>query len=176
MAGLVRAMVLSAVLASVAGAGCHGGTPCMSPAALASTGWADAERLFRGDRAWLGGDAAFSVDLGQGRVLWLFGDSFVSPDASGSRSGAAMPRNTIAIQHGYDPTQATIDFHYRRDPSGTPTAFFASQGDGTWLWPGPGARLGGVLVLFLCRRCPRTRGGCSSAPGRRWSRVGTSTS
>jgi hypothetical protein len=81
----------------------------------------------------------------------LFGDSFVSPNGSGSRSGAAMPRNTVAIQHGYDPAQATIDFHYRRDGSGTPSAFFASPGGGAWFWPGPAVRLGSVLVIFLWR-------------------------
>jgi Domain of unknown function (DUF4185) len=151
VAGSRRALLLSAALTGAAGAACHGGRPCLSPAALASTGWADAQKLFRGDPSWLGGDAAFSADLGGGRVLWLFGDSFVSPNASGSRSGAAMPRNTVAIQHGYDPSAATIDFHYQRDASGAPASFFASPGSGTWFWPGPGERLGGVLVVFLWR-------------------------
>jgi hypothetical protein len=128
----------------------------MSPDALARTGWAGAEKLFRGDRSWLGGDAAFSVDLGQGRVLWLFGDSFVSPSASSSRSGAPLARNTIAVEHGYDPTAATIDFHFRRDASGQPSAFFASPGGDRWFWPGPGVRLGGVLVVFLWQMRPDT--------------------
>src|SRR5581483_499829 len=100
-------------LAACSGASCHGASPCMTPDGLARTGWADAEKLFRHDPSWLGGDAAFSVDLGQGRVLWLFGDTFVSPNASGSRSGAPFARNTLAIEHGDDPSAATIDFHYR---------------------------------------------------------------
>jgi hypothetical protein len=151
MQGTTRAWLLVTVLASVTAVACRSAAPCISSEERAATGWADAEKLFHGDPSWLGGDAAFSVDLGQGRVAWLFGDTFVSANASGKRAGAPMPRNTLAIQHGYDPASATVDFHYRRDASGAPTAFFASPGVDRWYWPGPGVRLGGVLVLFLWR-------------------------
>jgi hypothetical protein len=114
-------------------------------------GGAPAEQLFRGDRFWLRGDSTYSIDLGNGRVLWLFGDTFVSPDGSGSRSGAPFAHNTVAIQHGYDPATATTDFRFRRDGSGTPSAFFPPDAPGTWFWPGHGARLGGVLIIFLWR-------------------------
>src|SRR5215471_6052079 len=126
---------------------------CSRPCSYGS-GWSAAEQLFRGDRSWLGGDAAYSIDLGQERILWLFGDSFVSPNASGSRGGAPLVRNTIAIQHGYDPGFATIDFHHQTDAGGAPSAFFASDTPGTWLWPGHGARLGSVLFIFLWRMKP----------------------
>jgi Domain of unknown function (DUF4185) len=148
----VRHRTRAALLAAALTASCHGPAPsCLSPAARASTGWAGAEALFRGDASWLGGDVAGSVDLGQGRVLWLFGDSFVSPGASGSRRGAPMARNTVAVEHGYDPSHATIDFHYRRDASGAPSAFFPAPAGDAWYWPGPGVRLGDVLVVFLWR-------------------------
>ncbi len=151
MRSATRAWLLVTALTSVAAIGCRSAGPCLSPEERAATGWAGAEKLFRGDASWLGGDAAFSIDLGEGRVAWLFGDSFVSASASGTRSGAAMPRNTLAIEHGYDPTLATVDFHYRRDASGTPTAFFPASDAERWFWPGPGVRLGGVLVIFLWR-------------------------
>lgn len=108
--------------------------------------------MFRRDRAWQGGDAAYSIDLGGERVLWLFGDSFVSPDARGSRSGAPFARNTVAIQRGYDPTTASVAFYYRREgDGGAPSSFFVANTPGTWMWPGHGARVGDALFLFLAR-------------------------
>lgn len=47
-----------------------------------TSAWPEADKLFRSDPRWLGGDAAYSVDLGHGRVPWLFGDSFIA-DAPG---------------------------------------------------------------------------------------------
>ena len=47
--------------------------------------WPEADSLFRSDPLWLGADAAFSVDLGRGRVLWLFGDSFVASKSAETR-------------------------------------------------------------------------------------------
>jgi hypothetical protein len=37
--------------------------------------WPEADALFRGDAHWVGGDGCYSIDLGDGRVLWTFGDS-----------------------------------------------------------------------------------------------------
>jgi hypothetical protein len=102
--------------------------------------------LFRGAGSWHGGDGAYSVDLGEGRVLWLFGDSFVEADAPGSRSGSDMVRNSIGIQQGYDPSEATMTFHH----GGTreaPTAFFLAADPQYWLWPGPAVRVGRKLFL-----------------------------
>src|SRR5215467_7748298 len=50
----------------------------MTAHAQTAAPWPEADCIFRSDPRWLGADAAFSVDLGQGRVLWLFGDSFVA--------------------------------------------------------------------------------------------------
>ncbi len=141
---------LLALAVAAGGCGGCGDTSCFTDEQRAATGWAPAEELFRGDPSWRGGDAAFSIDLGAGRVLWLFGDSFVSPDASGSRAGAPFARNTIAVEQGYDPAAATLRYYWRSD-GGAPSAFFAAPTADTWYWPGPGARLGGTLVVFLWR-------------------------
>jgi hypothetical protein len=103
--------------------------------------------LFRGDPLWLGGDDAYSIDLGQGRVLWLFGDSFVATSGARSRREATMIRNSVAIQKGYDPSTASIHFYWR-EVDGAPASFFAQPGD-SWFWPGHGIQLDGVLVMFL---------------------------
>jgi hypothetical protein len=46
----------------------------------------------------VGGDGASSVDLGDGRILWLFGDSWIDPAGPGVRQGARMVSNSVAIQ------------------------------------------------------------------------------
>ncbi len=39
--------------------------------------WPAADQMFRKDHRWLGGDGGNSIDLGDGSVLWFFGDSFI---------------------------------------------------------------------------------------------------
>ncbi len=52
------------------------------------------------DRAdgWTGADAAGSVDLGDGRTVWLFGDTWIGKIRDGKRlPGARMVNNSIAV-------------------------------------------------------------------------------
>lgn len=123
---------------------------CAHPAPLPRP-WGEAERLFHADPRWLGGDAAISVDLGGGRLLWLFGDSFVDPVPPYTRREAAFPRNTVALQTGADPRIAAMEFVWRRDGAGVPASFFPEPGE-DWYWPGAGLRLpDGTLAVFLHR-------------------------
>jgi hypothetical protein len=113
--------------------------------------WPEADRLFRSDPNWLGADGAFSIDLGAGRVLWLFGDSYVAagPGVS-TRDRAQFIRNTAAIESGYDPATASIRF-YEGWADGHMAAFAQSPEPDTWLWPMQGIRLGEKLLLFYSR-------------------------
>ena len=113
---------------------------------LAQTGtaWPEADKLFHSDPRWLGADAAYSVDLGHGRVLWLFGDSFVAAKAGQTRRQSRMARNTVGIQTGYDPSTASIKFYWKEQGSGS---FFADEKP-DWFWPSHGIRIGGGLLLF----------------------------
>ncbi|MEJ2719765.1 MAG: DUF4185 domain-containing protein [bacterium] len=116
-----------------------------------STGraFAEADRLFHGDPRWLGADGALSVPLSKGRILWLFGDTFVATSNAHVRSESEMVRNTVAIQTGKDPCTASMTFHWRRDNDGSPASFFPESGD-QWYWPGHGIQLNeGPLVIFL---------------------------
>ena len=109
--------------------------------------WEEADKIFRSDSHWLGGDGATSVDLGHGRVLWLFGDSFIDLSGSGARETSALVRNSIAIQTGYNPTNAGIEFSWKM--KGTkPAAFFSLAGD-HWFWPASGIIVGRRLIIFL---------------------------
>jgi hypothetical protein len=114
-----------------------------------ATPWPEADKLFQSDPRWLGSDAAFSIDIGKGRVLWLFNDTFVARKPGDARSNSAFVRNTVAIQSGYDPSHATIKFYWRTSRSG-PSEIFPSQGR-EWMWPGSGIRIGNKLLLF-CER------------------------
>ncbi len=65
--------------------------------------WPAADKMFKRDHRWLGGDGASSIDLGGGRVLWLFGDSFIDARDRHLRGESVLIRNSVAIQFGHDP-------------------------------------------------------------------------
>jgi hypothetical protein len=111
--------------------------------------WPEANELFRKDKSWLGGDGAYTIDLGKGRILWLFGDSFIATDDSRDRKKAMVIRNSVAIQKGYDPVSAEICFYWG-SKNDKPSSFF-SESNGEWYWPGHGIMLDGKLIVFLMR-------------------------
>ena len=121
------------------------------PAPLTAVGrtYAVGDTLFRRDARWMGGDAAISIELSNARTLWLFGDSFVSLVTPATRTNAKLPRNTIAIQSGRDPTTSTMTFAWNALNASTPTSFFPDVGT-NWYWPGGGLRfVEGPLAVFL---------------------------
>jgi hypothetical protein len=110
--------------------------------------WPAADSLFQNDPSWIGADAAYSIDLGNARVLWLFGDTFIAKDASRSRSNSWFVRNSVGIQAGsYDPTAAKIAFSWKTT-AGAASSFFPENG-ADWFWPLHGVRLPSRLVVFL---------------------------
>lgn len=122
---------------------------------LQATPWPAADRLFHSDPRWRGGDDAYSIDLGGGRVLWLFGDSFIADQPGHTRRDSVMVRNSIAVQQGYNPSTATIDFYWGAN-AGKPVSYF-DDGDDTWHWPGHGVLLPAGLLIFLMRVRPGHR-------------------
>ena len=120
-------------------------TPCYE-----SMPWPEADSIFHQDPHWVGADGAYSIDLGSDRTLWLFGDTWVDPEGQRSRRGAHMIRNSVAIQRGSDPSNASIEFFWKTTADDVPEAFF-SRDDESWFWPGHGARIGDRLILFFNR-------------------------
>jgi hypothetical protein len=123
---------------------------CLAQSALmpqSANSWPEADRLFHSDPLWLGGDAAFSVDLGKGRVLWLFGDSFVAREPGQKRSDCRMVRNSLALEKGYEPSTAEMKFYWRKNEDGQAQSFFPEHKD-RWLWPMHGVRLADKLLLI----------------------------
>jgi hypothetical protein len=104
-----------------------------------------ADQFFKNDRVWRGADGAGSIDLGNGRVLWLFGDSFVSGDWTGARNGY-MVRNTVGVQDGYELT-APVKYFWGAENKVRNSMFNAT--DKSWFWPGHGAVIDDRLVIFL---------------------------
>lgn len=85
--------------------------------------WPEADALFKSDPRWRGADLALSTSLGPDRILWHFGDSFIDLDPPFERAGSTFVRNSIAIQHGDNPSSADIEFLWSTE-SGQPRAFF----------------------------------------------------
>lgn len=117
----------------------------LAPAVSASL-WPEADALFHGDSRWIGADGAYSIDLGGGRVLWVFGDTFIATSGAGARSESKMIRNSLAIQTGYDPTRAFMRFYWP-ETDGEPQSFRPEEG-GRWYWPAHGVRLDDALLVF----------------------------
>jgi hypothetical protein len=101
----------------------------------------------RRDGGWTGGDGTRSVALPDGRILWLFGDTFlgtVRPDRSRPRV-APMVRNTFVVQSG----DTLVTLH--GGTAASPQAFVTPQGEGSWYWPSDGLVEGNRLLVFLPR-------------------------
>jgi hypothetical protein len=120
---------------------------------LKARSWPAADRLFQQDPRWLGADDAHSVDLGKGRVLWLFGDTLIRVGTSNDRTRADLIRNSIGIQTGSDPASASMAFYWRQTAAQKPASFF-HESEKTWFWPGDGIRIGSHLLVFLTTIAP----------------------
>ena len=124
------------------------------PDDLGGDPWLLADDLFHHDPHWLGADLAATVDLVDGRTLWLFGDTFIATTAARTRRESRIVASSVAVMSGRDPETATLDFAWQRDAE--PGPFFAPIGDHT-LVPMSGVRIvgtdpdgrGGPLVIFL---------------------------
>ena len=137
--------------------------PCFEASA-----WPAADQLFRRDPHWAGADGASSVALGDGRVLWLFGDSWIDPAGRHQRQDARMISNSMAIQTGLDPATASIHFHWGRAADGSPAAIIADKAEER-NWFGNGVRVGDRLILFTNRvRATNTGIGFASVGWAAW--------
>lgn len=103
---------------------------CIFLCSIARASSEDLEKLFFADPIWSGGDGAYSVALGEHRVLWLFGDSFLGTIGDGTLS-RRMIHNALAIQN---PIKGSIRFYWSKKTN--EEAFFYHKAKPEWLWPG----------------------------------------
>jgi len=107
------------------------------------------DAAFQRASGWTGGDGAYSVALDDGRVLWLFGDTFVGRVQEARRIDSRLIHNSAAIQTGAEPAAAALRFVYRTLPDGRPLAFLQPEDGVGWFWPYHGVRTPKGLFLFL---------------------------
>lgn len=127
--------------------------------------WEDGQSLFYRQSDWLGGDGAHSRDLGDGHVLWLFGDSLVRTERAGEGERTWFVHNTVAIQKGYNVAEASIRFYWGEkssdqepnlleqllgaEPLGPePHSLIPDPRQGHFFWPHDTLLIEGRLIIF----------------------------
>lgn len=101
-------------------------------------------RKFRSDKVWNGGDGAMTLALAPGKILWLFGDSFIK---NGRTKDRTMINNSVAVQNtenGHEDWR-----FYFRGNSKDPKSIFVPNEKGHFYWPGCGTTYNGKLYLLL---------------------------
>ncbi len=78
---------------------------------------------------WLGGDAAWSIPLGDGpsESIWLFGDSFVAGAEGEAERRYPFVHNTVGLARCNAAGEASIEFFWNRGEPDGPRAFFQPQ-------------------------------------------------
>jgi len=107
------------------------------------------DQYFKTDAAWRGADGASSVELGNGKIVWLFSDTFICSDSTRSRKGSTIVRNSVGVQDGYDLKTASIKYYWDKTEK-VPKAFFHTSGN-SWFWTGHGAMIKDKLLVFLMK-------------------------
>jgi len=102
-----------------------------------------------------GADGFYSVPLPDGRVVWIFGDSFlgtVNPDGSREKRNPVFIRNAFAVQDGdslrslyqvIDGWESSLVI----PPEAVKGTEFSE--DSLWYWPGDGFVENGKLKVFM---------------------------
>jgi hypothetical protein len=101
---------------------------------------------------WAGADAAYSIPIGNGKTLWLFGDTFLRPRGTSLQ----MVNNSVAIQQIRDGQVNNIDhdplkFFWRQTHNNNHSFFEDANANsaGHWLWPLDGISANGKLFEFI---------------------------
>ncbi|MEV6598603.1 phospholipase A2 [Actinoplanes sp. NPDC051346] len=149
-----RWATLAAALVVAAGLVQTTDLPAPAAAAVPAGGMAaaDVNTMFSGygdaGNHWTGGDNTASVELPDGRVAWLFSDTFlgtVNPD--GSRpAGTPMVNNTIVVQEG----ASLVDTRHG-GTAAAPTALVVPGQPGEYYWVADGVVEGGTLKVLYNR-------------------------
>lgn len=112
-----------------------------SSAAFPDESW---DRVFHRTDGWTGADAMYSVDLQNGKVLWLFADTWIGPIKDGRHAeGSRLVNNTAALHavlpDGEPPAPDAVQFRWGLpDLEGHPTAWLQPADKETWYWVADG--------------------------------------
>ncbi|HIZ98536.1 MAG TPA: DUF4185 domain-containing protein [Candidatus Janibacter merdipullorum] len=103
----------------------------------------DDERFELSGPGWLGGDSTYSVQLPDGRTLWLFSDSLI-----GTVSSTGDPQPGMTMVHNALLTEDDSGRLSTRTAEG-PESFFADPSERSYYWVQDAAVEGDELVVFL---------------------------
>jgi len=120
---------------------------------LAETHHFDCTPAFPFQQQWQGADAAYSIPLQDGRVVWVFGDTLYGDRRIVTGEEPQMVHNTIGISTCKE-GKWKIDYTIKRDAKGGYDSFFKPQkSDGTYYWALDGVEYKNELwITLLCVR------------------------
>jgi len=115
--------------------------------------------LIYNDSGWTGADGSFSVSLSDSLTLWLYSDTWIGSIVDGKHVNATIVNNSIAIQRGKNPANATIDYFWKTDAEGRPAAFITPTDGLGYFWLFDGLMLDDSLYFFPLQITHRKGGG-----------------
>ena len=127
--------------------------------------------FFPQENGWQGGDAACSIKMGNGKVLWLFGDTIIGKFKNGIRN-VQYPHinNSIAITKHYKNGKIDVKYYWK-SLNGNPSSFFSNSkiDKNIYYWPTNGALINNMIIIF----CFSVKGNFKGQYLDFWSTVGT---
>ncbi len=173
----LTALAITALLASV-GQGSVQAQKQPTPAELPGKPAPEWDAIFARKKGWTGADGCYSVELGAGRTLWLYSDTWVGTVAEGKHAkGSRLVNNSIGLQpageNGKPPKHDSLEFYWGKPgKDGKPRAWIEpdlppkdSQATGkSWYWLLDGCMVsspGGEkkLLVFLMHMGRKKEGG-----------------
>jgi len=136
----------------------------------------DWDEIFTRRDGWTGADGAYSVDLEDGRTLWLYSDSWVGSVRDGKHApGSTIVNNTIGVGRfetkGDRATVRDLRFHWGpKNEKGKPTAWIVPDAEAIgakqptgWYWILDGEvvrpKKGPAKLVFFLAHIAKTPGG-----------------
>ncbi len=121
--------------------------------AIAESKHFDCTPSFSLQEPWQGADAAYSIPLQDGRVVWIFGDTLYGDKRQVRGQEPLMVHNSIGISTCRNGTWK-IDYSIKRDAKGEFDSFFKPQkNDGTYYWALDGVEYNDELwITLVCVR------------------------
>jgi hypothetical protein len=101
------------------------------------------------EQGWLGADDAYSIAIGQGKSVWLFGDTFAGDVGNKDRNKTTMVRNSVGVTTCPKDKPCTIQYFWKNQGTPKPRSFFDTGTDEEWYWPLDGYLDGDTLYVSL---------------------------
>ncbi|HEX6879540.1 MAG TPA: DUF4185 domain-containing protein [Terriglobales bacterium] len=126
---------------------------CLTAFAAADSRHFDCTPSFSPRTPWQGADAAYSIPLKDGRVVWIFGDTFTGDKRVVNGNEPRMVHNSVGVSTCKN-GKWDLQYSIKRDPKGEFDSFFKPQRqDDTYYWALDGVEYNHELwVTLLCVR------------------------